>query len=203
MIKIKLPSLPTLRPRERLLAIGSGVILLAVLFDRLVFSSYLRHAQTVHRETQRLEQALKHYDRLLQRKAQVDAQIGAYQRYLRAPIADELQMAMLLKEVEGLAGETGVTLGEVKPLPAESDEFSKRYSLDIQFECTLEAWVDFVTRIETAPSLYQILRATLASQEEVPDKLAGTLRVTSKSVRPPDTTGPVARGTNDTKTAIR
>ncbi|MBI4342935.1 MAG: hypothetical protein HY599_06175 [Candidatus Omnitrophica bacterium] len=200
---IKVPKLPQLRPRERLLAAGGVIIVLAVLFDRLVFNSYLRHAQTVHRETQRLERTLKHYDRLLQRKAQVDAQLGAYQRYLRAPIADELQMAMLLKEVEGLAGETGVTLGEVKPLPPEADELSRRYSLDIQFECTLERWVDFVTRVETSPSLYQILRATLAADEDLPDRLAASLRVTSKSVRVPDTTGPVARGTNDAKTAVR
>ena len=185
MIGIKLPKMPNLRPRERLMAAGAALIVLAVVFDRLVFSAYLKHAQAVRRDSQRLEQTLKHYSRLMQRKPQVDAQLTAYQRYLRAPIADELQMAMLLKEVEGLAGETGVTLGEVKPLPPQSEANSTLYTLDIQVECTLEAWVDFVTRVETSPSLYQIQRATLAVSEELPDRLAASLRVVSKAVRSP------------------
>ena len=185
MIKIRLPSLPTLRPRERLMAAGSGLILLAMIFDRLVFSAYLKHAQGIRSDSQRLEQTLKHYDRLLQRKPQVDAQLTAYQRYLRAPIADELQMALLLKEVEGLAGETGVTLGEVKPLAPQTQASSTLYTLDIQIQCTLEGWVDFVTRVETSPSLYQIQRATLAASEDLPDRLVASLRVVSKAVRSP------------------
>lgn len=199
---MKLPSLPNLKPRERLLAAGCGLIVLAVIFDRFVFSSYVRHAQTVRRETQRLEQTLKHYGRLLQRKAQVDEQLSAYQRYLRAPVAEELQMAMLLKEVEGMATETGIMLGEVKPLASQKDELSTRYALDIQFECTLEGWVDFVTRVETSPSLYQIQRATLLVSEDIPDRLTASLRVFSKSVRSPSPSGPLARNP-DHATATR
>ena len=183
---MKVPKLPQLRPRERLLAIGCGLVLFAVILDRLVLSPWLRHAQTIRRETQRMQRELKHHRQLLAREAQVDAQLLAYQRYLRAPIPDELQMAMLLKEIEGIAAETHVTLGEVKPLPPESDEFTKRYALDIQFECTLEEWVDFVTRVETSPSLYQVLRATMAVREETPDRLAASLRVASKAVRARD-----------------
>ena len=192
---MKLPSVQALRPRERLLAAGSGVILLAVLFDRLVFSPYIGHAQNIRQETQRLEQTLKHYDRLLQRKPQVDAQLNTYQRYLRAPIASELQMAMLLKEIETLAGQTGVTLGEVKPLPPEEDALSTRYSLDIQFECTLETCVDFITQVETSASLYQIQRATMQVSEDIPDRLTASLRVSSKSARSSSPSGPLAKET--------
>ena len=112
-------------------------------------------------------------------------------------------MAVLLKEIEGIAGETHITLGEVRPLPPEADEFTKRYALDIQFECTLEAWVDFVTRIETSPSLYQVLRATMAVRGETPDHLNASLRVSSKAVRARDIEGPIARGTENAKRATR
>ena len=46
-MKLALPKLPQLKPRERLLATGSGVVLLMVLLDRLVLNPWLRHAQTV------------------------------------------------------------------------------------------------------------------------------------------------------------
>ncbi len=183
-MKLALPKLPILKPRERLLATGSGVVLLMVVLDRLVLNPWLRHAQTVYQEIHRMEQSLTHYSRLLSRKDYVLTQRERYQRYLRSPLPDELQMAGLLKEIEGLAERSGVQLAEIKPLPPEGDETTRRYSLDLQFECTLEAWADLIVEIEVSPSLFKILRATLAKQEDVPDRLKGTLRVASTTLRP-------------------
>jgi Tfp pilus assembly protein PilO len=176
---IALPKLPVLKPRERLLAAGSGLVLLVVVLDRLVLNPWLRHSQTIRRETRRMEQALQHNDRLLTRRNVIAAQLRTYKRYLHPPVADELQMAVLLKEIEGLAERSQIQLGEIKPLAAESDEFSKKFSLDVQFECTLEEWVDFITQLESSPSLFQIVRASLSSQEETPDRLKASLRVVS------------------------
>ena len=183
-MKLKLPSLPKLKPRERLLAMGSGVVVLMVVLDRLVLNPWLRHAQTVRREVAQMEQSLSHYSRLLARKEHVLAQHERYQRYLRSPLPDELQMAGLLKEVEALAEKTQVQLGEVKPLPPEGEGASRRFSLDVSFECTLEQWVDFLIELESSPSLFQIVRSTLATQQDVPDRLKGSLRVVSAALRP-------------------
>jgi hypothetical protein len=183
-MKVTLPKLPQLKPRERLLATGSGVILLMVVLDRLVLNPWLHHAQTVRREIHRMEQSLNHYGRLLSRKEYVLAQRERYQRYLRSPLPDELQMAALLKEVEGLAERSRIQLGEIKPLPPEGDDATRRYLLDVQFECTLEEWVDFLIEMEGSPSLFQVARATLAVQEEMPDRLKGSLRVMSTALRP-------------------
>ena len=183
-MKLTLSKLPQLKPRERLLATGCGVVLLMVVLDRLVLNPWLRHAQTVHQEIRRMEQSLNHYSRLLSRKGYVLAQRERYQRYLRSPLPDELQMAGLLKTIEGLAERSRIQLAEVKPLPPEGDEATRRYSLDVQFECTLEEWADFIIEMEASPSLFQIVRATLAKQEDVPDRLKGTLRVASTTTRP-------------------
>ena len=183
-MKLTLPKLPQLKPRERLLATGSGVVLLMVLLDRLVLNPWLHHAQTVRQEIHRMEQSLNHYNRLLSRKDYVLAQRERYQRYLRSPLPDELQMATLLKEVEGLADRSRLLLGEIKPLPPEGDDALRRYSLDVQFECTLEAWVDFLIELEGSPALFQIVRASLATQEETPDRLKGSVRVMSAALRP-------------------
>ena len=183
-MKLTLPKLPQLKPRERLLATGSGVVLLLVVLDRLVLNPWLRHAQTVRQEIHRMEQSLNHYNRLLLRKNYVLTQQERYQRYLRSSLPDELQMATLLKEVEGLPDRSSIRLGEIKPLPPEAGEAIRRYSLDVQFECTLEEWVDFLIELEGSPSLFQVVRATLATQEGTPDRLKGSLRVMSAALRP-------------------
>ena len=180
---IKPPALPELKPRERLLAVGSGVILLLVLMDRLVLNPWIEHTERIREEIQAMEESLQYQGLLLSRKGQVMKQLAAYQRYLRPVPADELQMAALLGEVEDMAEESQVTLGEIKPLAVEVGPSILRYPLDIQFECTLEEWVDLVSKIEASPSLYQVERAGLSAQEGVPDRLKGSLRVVGTAMR--------------------
>ncbi len=178
------PRLSQLQPRERLLAIGCTIVLLVVAMDRLVLGPWLRHVRTMQEDTGRLEEALRRHDRLLARREHVVAELQQAQRYLHVAIADDLQTAALIKDIEELAVGSHVTLGEVKPLGVESTETEKRYALDVRFECTLEEWVDFVYRLETSPSLYDVVRAGLAVDEEQRDRLEGTLRVQSVAMRP-------------------
>ena len=183
MLNFKRLKLPELKTRERLLAVGSGFILVVVVLDRLVIGPWLTHQHNVAEAVEKLEGTLQHYSRLLTYKDRVLSQLQPYRKYLRPPLADELQMATFIKEIEELARESQVGLNEVKPLAVESGEFSKQYSLDIEFESTLEEWVDFIVNIESSPSLYEIVRSSLEVQEEVPDRLKGTLRLVSASVQ--------------------
>ena len=181
---IKLPTLPTLHPRERLLAVGSGVALLIVILDRLVLAPWSRHATTVRAEIRQMETSLVAHERLLSRKGRVMADLKRHQRYLREAIADDLQMAALLKEVEELAGQSRIKVGEIKPLATETVEFAKRYSLEVRFECTLEDWAEFLYNIERSPSLYEVARAGLTMKEEMSDQLEAYLRLTSVTAAP-------------------
>ena len=183
---ILLPKLPTvqLKPRERLMAIASGLVVLVVVIDRLVLAPWWGHMQALRRDTQAMEAGLQRYGRLLARKDRILTEVAPYRRYLHPAIAsDDLQMATLLKEIEQLAQESHIRLGEVKPLPIESDEVAKRYSLDVRFEATMDEWVEFVYRIETSPLLFEVARAELATQEETPDRLKGQLRVMNASAK--------------------
>ena len=177
-------TLPTLKPREQLLASLSGVVLLILLLDWLVLGPWMRRSQLVHDEIVHKTQALKTYQALLSRKETVFARLQPYKDYLRPAPADDLQMAALLEEVEELAHRSGVELAEVKPLAVERNEFTSRYPLDVRFQCTLEEWVDFLTAIETSPSLFLVERAGLVMREETADKLDATLRIASESIRP-------------------
>ena len=202
-LKLRVPSMAELNARERLLAAGSAIILLVVVMDRLVLSPWLRQGQAVRQEIRRTEKALQHHHQLLARKDRVIAQMDAYQKYLRPMLADELQMAALLKEIEELSRQAHITLLETKPLAVEADSLMKRYPLDVQFECTLEEWVDFIIQLESSPSLFQIVRSSLAVQEETPDRLRGSLRVVGTTMRPKQPEEQAALGGADAKTAIR
>jgi hypothetical protein len=180
---IKLPRLPELQPRERLLAIGSGIALLVVLLDRLVLNPWVRHARAIRHEIQHMEEELLSHERLLMRKDRVSMELQRHQRYLHPAVADDLQTAAFLKEIEAIAGQSHVTIDEIKPLPSEVDELSRRYVLDVRFACTPEEWAEFVYRLETSPSLFEVLRASLASQDDTPDQLAGSLRVVSAALK--------------------
>ena len=202
-IPFRVPSFDQLKPRERLLAAGSGLVLLIVIMDRLVLSPWLRQGQMVAQETVRMGRALQHYSQLLARKDRVFAQLDAYRQYLRPTLVDELQTASLLKELEGLAGESHITLSEIKPLTVEQNPLMKRYPMDVQFECTIEEWVDFVIRVESSPSLFQIVRATMAVQSEHADRLKGSLRVVGAAMRPKAPGAQASLGVKDAQTAIR
>ena len=185
---IKLPKLLTLQPRERLLAAGAVAIVLLVVLDRFVLEPWSRHAARIRIEIRQMEAALASHERLLSRKTRVMADLQRHQRYLRDAIADDLQMAALLKEAQELAEQAHVKVSEIKPLVTESTEFAKRYSLEVRFACTLDDWATFLYHLETSPSLYEIVRAGLSSKEETPDLLDAYLRLTSITALPE--TGP-------------
>jgi Tfp pilus assembly protein PilO len=176
---IRLPKLSELQPRERLLAACSGVVLLVVLLDRLVLSPWLHHAHTVREEARQMESALQKYQRLLSRKDQVLADLEAHRRYLHPRVEDELAIASLLQELEGIAQTHGVKLSEIKPQPTVQGELATRYTLDVRFECQMEEWVDFIFGIETSNAPFGIAQAALSVSDETPDRLEGYVRVVS------------------------
>ena len=181
---LKLPKLPTLQPRERLLAAGAVAILLLVVLDRLVLEPWSRHAVKIRAEIRQMEAALVSHERLLSRRTRVMADLQRHQRYFRDAIADDLQMAALLKEAQELAEQAHVKVAEIKPLATESTEFAKRYSLEVRFAGALDDWVDFLYHLETSPSLYEVVRAGLSTKEETPDRLDAYLRLTSVTALP-------------------
>ena len=190
---IQLPKISQLLPRERLLAVGCGVVLLVVMLDQVVIRPWTKHAKTIRQEITRMEESLQVQQRLLARRDRIVAELGQYERYRRSLVADDLQMGALLKEIEGFATRSEVELTEIKPLAVESDAASHRYPLEFRFRCTTEQWVDLVYQIETSPSLFEIVRAGMSLDDEEPDRLDAYLRLVSATL----TEQPLGPGTEE------
>lgn len=179
---LKLPALPQLQQRERLLVAGAVVVLILVALDRLVLSPWLGHADRIRDNVLRMEETLKKHSRLLSRQEGIRRDLQAYEAYFRPIIEDDLQMAALLTEVEALAQMSGIEIEEIKPFSTERNASLVRYSLDVRFECDLDSWVEFVFEIQSSFSMFSVERASLGLKEDVPDKLAGSLRLVSASL---------------------
>lgn len=191
MKRIAIPNLPTLSRRERLLAIGSALVIAVVGMDRLVLGPWLHHMQTTRVDIQRLEKLIRSDRELLRRKPQILGQAQAYREYLQpAGQPAELDMASVLREIETLGSRSGVALGAVKPLQGaggetaegadEASESLPSLAIEVDYKGSLDEWVHFVYLLETSRSLFDIERSTVARIEEGSSQVEGSLRVTTK-----------------------
>lgn len=182
----QLPDVTKLKPRERILAVVGAAVVVIVLLDRLVLTPWAAHTRNVHQEIRKLEQELQTQQRLLARRGKVLGDLESVKPYLRPPVEDDLQMASLLREMEGLSAQSLIALEEIKPLAVETDGVARRYALDVRFAATPEQWADFIYRIEASPSLYAIERASLERSDESKEQVDGYLRITTTMVGTPE-----------------
>ena len=174
---MKLPKLSQWSARERWIAASCAVVLLFMLMDRVVMREWLRHTMTVQDEIKKIRHSLVTQQKLLDRKSEVEAQAQRYRDYLLPAGPEDLEMAALLKEIEGLAKQSQVSLNEVKPLPSTNEGLYRKYQFEVRSECSLPQWIRFVYLVETSSSLFQIQKAEVEVKEEKPDALQGYLRI--------------------------
>jgi hypothetical protein len=179
---IKLPTLPklsSLSRRERgLAALAVFAVSGAVLYG-VVLGPWWTHTAKVRQEIVRLEEELKQQRRLLSRQTQLGAEAEAAGEAYRVLESGAMDMATILRELEKLGAESGINLGEVKPIEKEG----AGSTLDVQSHGSLKAWIHFLYLIQTSSSLFEIERATMALTDEETGLLEGSLRLTSKMVR--------------------
>ncbi|MBI4355998.1 MAG: hypothetical protein HY597_06100 [Candidatus Omnitrophica bacterium] len=168
--------------RERLAAAVGAIAVAIVLMDRLVIAPWWHHAQEISQKIGQKEEAMAQQHRLLSREAFVLARLDQYRSYLRPAGAEELDMAAMLKEIDALAQESQVSLGEVKPLPSDANDLYREYALEVHGDCSLQQWVHFVYLLESSRSLFTIEQAGLEASKDTPGRLQGSLRLTSMAM---------------------
>jgi hypothetical protein len=191
---MKLPiaeKLSQLSGRDRMAAIGIAMVLAVVALDRLVFGPWWRHMQHVEREISRLEGAIAAERQLLSRKDGVVSSLVAYENHLKLAGPKEDEIANLLREIESLGSESGVSLGEVKPLLTEDQGPYQVRVFEVQCEGTLSEIVRFLYLTQISESLYEIEQGAIELKEPGSIRLKGIFRLTSQAVA---TTGALEEG---------
>ena len=181
---IKLPKLPDpskLSARERLLAAGVAFIFCVLMLDRVVLGPWWQHRIEVQQEIRRLESSLRVGRRLLEHKPQIMEQMQAYSSYLTEAGGEQKDMAALLREIETMGKESGLSLSEVKPLTAQTAEgVSEGHAFDVSYTGSLQQWIHFVYLLQSSKTIFQIERATLGLKESGSELLSGSLRLTRR-----------------------
>lgn len=176
-----MPGLPTwssLGRRERLFAIGAAITLFLVVFDQIIVRPWGQKQRWIRQQTDVLERSLATQRRFLDRQAYVQAEAEQYRPFLRPAGPRDLELANLLKELEALGEQAHVSLGEVKPVPNETSGPYQTYTFDVQYECTLPQWVEWVYLLESSPLLFTIDRGTVSVKEKGGNMLKGSFRIT-------------------------
>ncbi len=178
--------IPDMNKRERILAIASAFVLSLVAMDRLVLGPWWQGVLNVRKEVRQIEDTLLSQKQLLSRKDRVMAEMASYQKLVRFAGSKEVELATLLREIESFGRRSGMALGEVKPLPTETDGPYQQRVFQIDCEGSTSQWVRFVYMLETSPSLYQIDQASLSVQDKTTGMLQGRMRLTSIAVQAPE-----------------
>ncbi len=181
---IKLPQLKLKwSGRERILAAACGLALSLVAMDRFVITPWFRHMAALSQEIQNLERFLAKQRGLLDRGESVQVDVDRFGKYLRPGTAPGLQTATLLKEIQGFANQSQVTIQEIKLQPVGENDLYYTFTFDVQAESSFAQWVRFVYMVETSHSLFEIEKTKVGVKEAKPDHLEVSLRLKAIAMR--------------------
>ena len=183
MLKLSVPNPSSWSRRERLIAAGSVFVLTLLVIDRLVLGPWLKHSVTIRQDIRKLEESIRTQRQLLSRWPVIQAEAAAYAEFLDPKSVGAVDMASLLREIESLGAESGVSLGEVKPLASSSNSLYDQLAIEVHCRGSMEQWVHFMYLLQTSKSLLEIERASVEKSNDDPSVVDGTTRLTSKLIR--------------------
>jgi hypothetical protein len=158
--------------KEKLVfGIALGFVLIAF-FDRVIFAAIMSRMRTIDEETRTKQLVLKKDLKVLAQKDAILTQDKDYSVYSVQAKSEEEEISGILKEIEGLATQAGVYLGEIKPGGVKEETVMKKYTITLACEATMEQLAGFMYLIENSKTLFTIDNYSLT----VKDKEKGTLK---------------------------
>ena len=183
MKKITLPKFSELAAREKLLAVGGIAVVFILVCDKMVITPWWHHVRRMREEIHRFEREVLAHRKLLSHQSDVASAMGVYHDYVRTARSVDVEMGDLVREIEQLGAQSGVTLGNVTPLPAQQQPPYQQYSVDVQYYGTLEESVRFLYAVQSSKWLFQVQKATLGLEKKGEERLLGTLRLSSVALQ--------------------
>ncbi|MCU0666229.1 MAG: hypothetical protein MUF05_03930 [Candidatus Omnitrophica bacterium] len=158
--------------QEKLITYIAVAFLVMAIFDRLVLSAILAKIGSQEEQIRMQELSIKKNLKILSQKDLIQKQDQEFSVYLSNATSQEEELSSILKEIETLANKANVSLGEIKPVDLKEEKLMKKYSVSLSCEATMEQLADFIFRLETSNSLFNIVSYNIASK----DKEKGTVK---------------------------
>ncbi len=167
--------------RERRVLIGTALVIGLLLADRIVVGPVYRNLVALDKETQNEEVAIRKSLHVLFQKDRILSESKEYIGYSVEAKNPEEEMVGLLKEIEGLADRSTVSLLYVKPGNSKEDGDAKKYSANLECEAQMEQIATFFHEIESSNKLLKIERYEIQPKNK-DSSIARCVMVISKTV---------------------
>ncbi|MBN3039802.1 MAG: type 4a pilus biogenesis protein PilO [Candidatus Omnitrophica bacterium] len=155
-----------LSKREKLIFyITLGVILMLV-FKLLLIEPALTKMSEQDKEIADKKKIIKLDLRLLAIKDKVEEESKKYEGFLMQAGSAEEEVVLMQKEIQRLADEAGLYVGNIRPGEVEEKGFFQTYLINVNCEGEMPQIVDFLYGLETSAVLLTVERYTITPKNE-------------------------------------
>lgn len=97
--------------------------------------------------------------------------------------SDEEEIAKLLNFIEQQARGAGISISDLKPQPPQSDKITKRLSVELNAESSLEQLVGFIYQLEHSQQLLKVQQISTTNKDEKSTTLKSFMIITRYMVK--------------------
>ena len=173
--------LSRLSARERVLLHLAVLVLAIAVWYSLLLGPMIERWKEVRVEVTSKELLYQKYMRMAQRESTTrDGYRGLVDR-LRMKGSEEEEMALFLKEIEGLARDK-MRITNIKPHSAQDLDFYKRFNVEIECEGGMGSLVRFIYEAEQSQSMFRVRRLRIQAKGGQPGLLEVSLLLSKLSM---------------------
>jgi len=165
-----------LSKREKLIFYLSAALISIMLLERAVFRPLIKKLGTLNQEIQVKEAKLIKSYRTQGHREQIQQDYENYGSFIKLKGSDEEISAVLLKEIEKIARESGISLSNIKPRSAgKSNPQYKEFMTELQVEAKMNEIITFMYSVNNSGFLLNIDKLVLSLKEEKSDVLKANM----------------------------
>lgn len=148
---------------------GAMCFVLLMLMDRLVIYPIFYKIDTLNKDIRKKESDIRRNLRILTYKDRILEERKKYASFLVSSKSQEEEMTLLLKEIEGLAGDSSINLVDMKPAGLQESGASQRYIINLNCEAGMEQIINFMYNIENSGKLLSIEKYKISPKSRESD----------------------------------
>jgi hypothetical protein len=112
--------------------------------------------RSLDREVLEKKAAIRKNMLMLSQKDRILSESAKYSTYLNRMKSEDEEVTLLLKEIEGIANKTAISLIDMKPSGLKSSGQYKKFMVNLNCEAQMEQLIDFMYNIENSKELLVI-----------------------------------------------
>lgn len=168
-----------LNKREKLIFYLCIILISVMILERLIFSPLLNKLTASRQEIQIKEARLIKSWRIQARKDKIIQEYNKYDYFLKVKGSDEEINSRLLKELDGIARQSRISLSNIKPRSTDNRGLYKEYTLELQLEAEMQDIIRFMYNINNSGFLLSVDKVVLSLKEESSEILKAVMVISS------------------------